>query len=78
MFYFTRLLWVVLGFMLIEAAVLARQPRDRQSRVFPTLVAGIGLVTAWLMTRSTPTPWLALLPLGVAFAAHLFDLFKRW
>jgi hypothetical protein len=78
MFYFSRLLWVVLVFMLIEAAVLATQPRDRQKRVYPTLVAGIGLVVSWQITRSSLPPWIALAPLAAAFGAHVLDLWRRW
>jgi hypothetical protein len=78
MFYLTRLIWVAFGFMLIEAAVLAFQPRDRQWRIYPTLIAGIGLVSAWLIARHTLTPWVALLPLLAALAAHVVDLWRRW
>lgn len=78
MFYFSRLLMVALVFMLVEAAVLARQPADRQWRVYPTLLAGIGLVTSWQITRSSLPLWLALPPLGLALAAHLVDLWRRW
>jgi hypothetical protein len=78
MFYFTRLLWVVLVFMLIEAAVLTRQPRDRQWRIYPTLLAGIGLVLSWQITRSSLPLWVALFPLAAALTAHLVDLVRRW
>jgi hypothetical protein len=77
-FFFSFLLWLALGFMLVEAAVLAAQPKDRQTRIYPTLFAGIGLVLSWQMTRSPLPVWLALIPFAAALAAHILDLCRRW
>ena len=78
MFYFSRLLWLALAFMLIEAAILATQPADRQKRLYPTLIAGIGLVLSWQITRSSLPLWVALIPLAAALGAHVLDLWRRW
>jgi hypothetical protein len=78
MFYFSRLLWLALVVMLIEAAILAAQPAERQKRVYPTLIAGIGLVLSWQITRSSLPLWLALIPLAAALGAHALDLWRRW
>jgi hypothetical protein len=78
MFYFSRLLWLALAFMLIEAAILATQPADRRKRIYPTLIAGIGLVLSWQITRSSLPLWVALIPLAAALGAHALDLWRRW
>jgi hypothetical protein len=72
------LLGIILGFSALEALLLLTQPRDRQARIYPTVLAAIGLVGAWLAAWSSqPLPYI-LAPLTLSLVAHLVDLRRRW
>ncbi len=72
------LLAVILGFSALEALLLLTQPRDRQARIYPTVLAAIGLVGAWLAAWSGQSLLFVLAPLTLSLVAHLVDLRRRW
>jgi hypothetical protein len=72
------LLAAILGFSALEAVLLLTQPRDRQARIYPTVLAAIGLVGAWMAAWSGQALAYVLAPLTLSLVAHLVDLRRRW
>jgi hypothetical protein len=63
---------------LVEAAFLLTQPRARQARIYPTVLAAIGLTGAWTAATAGLGAVFVLTPLTLSLAAHLLDLRRRW
>ncbi len=68
----------ILGLSTLEAVLLLTQPGDRQARIYPTVLAGIGLVGAWLAAWAGLRLPFILAPLTLSLVAHLVDLRRRW
>jgi hypothetical protein len=60
--------------MLVEMAVLFRRRRPLFWRALPNILAGIGLLAAWLASQASPP--LALIFLAAAGTAHATSLFR--
>ncbi len=72
------LLGAIMGISALEAVFLATQPRDRQARIYPTVLAALGLVGAWLAAWSGAGMSVVLASLTLSLVAHLVDLRRRW
>ena len=72
------LLSVIMGISALEAVFLATQPRDRQARIYPTVLAALGLVGAWMAAWAGVGMGVVLASLTLSLVAHLVDLRRRW
>ncbi len=68
----------ILVISLAEAGFLLTQPRARQARIYPTVIAAIGLTGAWEAASAGLGPVFVLTPLTLSLLAHLLDLRRRW
>jgi hypothetical protein len=72
------LLAAIIVISVLEAGFLLTQPRARQARIYPTVLAALGLVGAWTAAWAELGLVFVLAPLTFSLVAHLVDLRRRW